>query len=45
MRLLTTQPSLVAPGGVGQGSDVAPGVPQRGAGALEPSSWSYVYAT
>jgi len=30
-RPLTTQPSPVGPGGVGQPSDEAPGVPQRGA--------------
>src|ERR671912_1880036 len=36
----TTQPSPVGPGGVGHGSESPPGVPQRGAGADEPSSWS-----
>ncbi len=39
-RALTTQPSPVAPGGVGQGSEYTPGVPQRGAGAVDPSTWS-----
>ncbi len=29
-RLLTTQPSPVGPGGVGQGSEVRPGCPHRG---------------
>jgi hypothetical protein len=36
----TTQPSAVAPGGVGQGSESTPGVPKRGAGSVEPSTWS-----
>src|SRR5215218_7399366 len=39
-RPLTTQPSAVAPGGVGQGSEYTPGVPHFGAAADEPSSWS-----
>ena len=36
-RALATQPSVVGPGGVGQVS------PQRGAAALLPRMWSYVY--
>src|SRR5215210_8135576 len=39
-RPLTTQPSAVAPGGVGHGSEYTPGVPHLGAAADEPSSWS-----
>jgi hypothetical protein len=41
-RPLTTQPSAVAPGGEGQGSESMPAVPQRGAGWVLPSWWSYV---
>jgi hypothetical protein len=34
--------SAVAPGGEGQGSESMPTVPQRGAGWVLPSWWSYV---
>src|SRR5215207_6748510 len=42
-RPLTTHPSTFAPGGVGQGSVVEPGVPHRG--AVPPMGASYVYVT
>ena len=42
-RPLTTHPSAVAPGGVGQPSEVPPTVPQRG--AMPPIAASWVYST
>ena len=39
-RPLTTHPSAVAPGGLGQGSEYTPGVPHLGAAAADPSTWS-----
>ena len=38
-RPLTTQPSVVGPGGVGHGSEVVPAVPQRGAVPPTAASW------